>query len=500
MEKQIIVVTGATGYVGARLVPRLALAGFRVRACGRSMAKLKSRPWANDADVELVKLDIFDAESTKAALQGAYAAYYFIHSMNPDNQDFAAADRTAAQNMVQAAEQSGLARLIYLGGLGEDSPDLSKHLKSRAEVAAILQAGATPVTVLRAGMILGSGSTSFEILRYLVERLPVMITPRWVNTPSQPISIGNVLHYLIECLRTPATTGRSFDIGGPEVLAYSDLMQTYAEEAGLSRRLIIPVPVFTPKISSYWIHFVTPVPSYIAMPLAEGLRNPVVCQENAIVELIPQELVDCRHAIRIALDRINKQVVESRWTDAGEIPPAEWANSGDPDWADGTHYEDNRQIKVTDTPAEVWSRLVRLGGKTGWYYGNWLWKIRGYIDRVFGGVGSMRGRRSDVELFVGDALDLWRVVDVDVEKSLLLIAEMKLPGKAMLQFKISNTGDGITILQQSARFVPHGLLGLLYWWAVSPFHEFIFNGMLRGIASASSLSVVEGPARIKGKA
>jgi len=459
------------------------------------MAKLRSRPWAKDENVELYKLDIFDSAAIAGALQGAFALYYFIHSMNPDNADFARADREAAHNMVQAAAEAGLPRLIYLGGLGENSPDLSKHLRSRAEVGEILQTGPTPVTIFRAGMIVGSGSTSFEILRYLVERLPVMITPRWVSTPSQPIAIRNVLFYLIECLKVEATSGRSFDIGGPEVLAYSDLMQIYAAEAGLIKRIIIPVPVFTPTLSSHWIHFVTPVPNYIARPLAEGLRNPVVCQENDIVALIPQTLLDCRTAIAIALECISNQMVESRWTDAGEIPPAEWAETSDPDWAGGTYYEDNRRIKVTDTPAEVWYRLVRLGGKTGWYYGNWLWRLRGIMDRIVGGVGLSRGRRSDRELFVGDALDFWRVVDVDVEHSLVLIAEMKLPGKALLQFIISNNGDGITTLQQNARFQPYGLLGILYWWAVSPLHEFIFTGMLRGIASASRLSVVEGPER-----
>jgi uncharacterized protein YbjT (DUF2867 family) len=498
LEKQLVVVTGATGYVGARLVPRLLEAGYRVRACGRSLVKLSSRPWAKHEDVELVKVDVFDKESLKIALAGAFAAFYFVHSMNSDNKDFAAADRVAADNMVEAAASTGLKRIIYLGGLGEDSPDLSKHLRSRAEVATILEAGPVPVTVLRAGMILGSGSTSFEILRYLVERLPVMITPRWVSTPSQPIAVRNVLYYLIECLRVDATTGRSFDIGGPEVLTYKDLMQVYSVEAGLGKRWIFPVPVFTPTISSYWIHFVTPVPAYIARPLAEGLRNPVVCKNNDILALIPQPLLDCRTAIAIALECIDQHRVESRWTDAGELPivPAEWPSPGDPDWAGGTVYEDNRVIKVSDSPAQVWYRLVRLGGKTGWYYGNWLWKLRGYMDRIIGGVGLNRGRRNELELLPGDALDFWRVVDVENERSLLLVAEMKLPGKAFLQFSITNNGDGVTVVQQNARFQPQGLLGLLYWWAVTPLHEFVFNGMLRGIAAGIDGKILEGPSRV----
>lgn len=495
-DRKLILVTGATGYVGARLVPRLVEAGYRVRAAGRSLPKLRSRPWANDPHVELVELNVFNRESLETALRGVAAAFYFVHSMNLESTDFAASDRLAAQIMVEASVAVGLPRIIYLGGLGESTKDLSKHLRSRAEVAAILSAGPVPVTVLRAGMILGSGSTSFEILRYLVERLPVMITPRWVVTPSQPIAVRNVLTYLIECLRVPETIGRSFDIGGPDVLPYCDLMQIYAEEARLGRRMIIPVPVFTPTLSSYWIHFVTPVPSYIARPLAEGLRNPVVCQENEITKLIPQRLLPCREAIKLALERIETHQVESRWTDAGVTPPPEWANPGDPHWAGGTFYTDERIIKVTDSPAEVWYRIERLGGKTGWYYGNWLWKLRGYIDRLLGGVGLNRGRRNEQELFPGDALDFWRVMLVEKERKLMLHAEMILPGEAFLEFHISQ-GDGYTEVRQTARFLPHGLSGLLYWWAVTPLHEFVFNGMLRGIAAASRKQIMEGPHRVE---
>jgi len=496
-NKKLVLVTGATGYVGARLVPRLVAAGYRVRAVGRSMSKLKSRPWANLEDVELAELDIFDQTKLIEALSGCFAAYYFVHSMNGRTKDFANTDREAAQIMADAADAAGVERIIYLGGLGDDNPSLSKHLRSRIEVAKVLSSGRVPVTILQAGMILGSGSASFEILRYLVERLPIMITPKWLETPTQPIAIANVLTYLIDCLACKETTGRSFDIGGPEVVTYKHLMQTYASAAGLGRRIIIPVPVFTPGLSSHWIHFVTPVPGYIARPLAEGLRNPVVCRNNEIRDLIPQDLLPLRQAIDMALDRIQHHTVESHWTDAGALPPPEWVVPGDPGWAGGSYYEDNRVIVVSQNAAQVWYRLIRLGGKTGWYYGNWLWRLRGLIDKAMGGVGLSRGRRSGEEAFVGDALDFWRVAAVEPEQRLLLIAEMLLPGEASLEFRLSAVGEdptkSQTKVQQIARFVPQGVLGLLYWWAVSPLHEFVFAGMLKGIAASCAADIVEGP-------
>lgn len=482
-SKQILV-TGATGYIGARLVPRLLEAGYQVRAVSRSLAKLKGCPWSQHQNVELVACDVLDSDALSAACQGCDVAYYLVHSMNPQQHDFAQADRQAAVNMKTAAEIGGLKRIIYLGGLGERDIDMSKHLRSRAEVADILRSGRVPVTVLRAAMIIGSGSASFEIMRYLVDRLPFMITPRWVRTPSQPIAIRNVVNYLIGCLECDETIGTIFDIGGPQVLSYQLLMDTYAQEAGLPKRLVVPIPYFTPRLSSYWIHLVTPVPAYIARPLAEGLRNPAVCQESRITTLIPQELLDCRTAIKLAIANIQHQQVESHWTDAGAIPPAEWFYLQDPKWAGGTLYEDVRSIVIDSTADEAWQPIVRLGGDTGWYYGNFLWKLRGLLDRFVGGVGLSRGRRHNSELKVGDALDLWRVAAVDSGKRLLLTAEMKLPGKAMLEFTIKPVNETQVCVTQIARFLPAGLMGLLYWWLVTPLHNFVFGGMLRGIINA----------------
>ncbi len=298
-----LAVLGATGYVGGRLVPRLLAAGYRVRAIGRSLAKLRGRSWAGHPLVELAAGDALQPESLGAALRGASVLYFLVHSMAPGGGDFTRADRDAARNAAGAASAAGVRRIIYLGGLGEDHPGLSRHLRSRAEVARLLQAGPVPVTVLRAAMIIGSGSASFEILRYLVERLPVMVTPRWIDTPCQPIAIRNVLTYLIGCLDCPQTVGQVFDIGQPRIVTYRELMTIYAEEAGLRRRWIVPVPVLTPRLSSYWIHLVTPVPASLARPLAEGLSNPVLCQEQRLATLVPQELLDCRRAIRLALQR-----------------------------------------------------------------------------------------------------------------------------------------------------------------------------------------------------
>jgi len=488
-----VLITGATGYIGARLIPRLLQEGFRVRALARAPGKIKGRPWSTHPNLEIVKGDVLDPESLAEACRGCRAAYYLVHSMNHISVDFVSTDRTAAGNMVQAAELCGLERIIYLGGLGESSEILSEHLSSRTEVADILKSGKVPVTVLRAAMIIGSGSASFEILRYLVERLPIILTPRWVDVPCQPIGVRNVLHYLIGCLNCPETVGRTFDIGQDQVVTYRQLMEVFAEEAGLPKRLIIALPLLTPRVSSLWINLLTPVPAVLARPLAEGLRNEVVCRESSIRELIPQELFDCRLAIRLAQERVREHQVESSWIDAGAIPPAEWSTPGDPDWTGGTIYNDSRQILVAGKPEEVWRAVVSIGGEAGWYYADWLWKLRGFMDHIAGGVGLHRGRRTQQDISPGEALDFWRVVKVSKHERLLLVAEMKLPGEATLDFRLEEVAPGQTLLTQVACFLPRGFLGLLYWYTVTPFHNFIFDGMLRGFAEVSGKKILRGP-------
>lgn len=494
-QKKLIFVAGASGYIGGRLVPRLLDAGYRVRALARSPGKLRQRRWGSHPELEIVRGDILDEASLQRALEGCQAAYYLVHSMNPAVDDFSHTDRMAAMNMTRGAAAARLEQIIYLGGLGEEGSGLSHHLQSRSEVGKLLQLGPVPATVLRAAMIIGSGSAAFEILRYLVDRLPLILTPRWVDTPCQPIGVRNVLYYLIGCLECPATRGQTFDIGQPEILSYRKLMEIYAEEAGLKRRWIIPLPFLTPRLSSYWIHLLTPIPAALARPLTEGLRNPVICHDNRIADLLPQDLFDCRKAIRLALDRIRDHQVETSWTDSGLIHPAEWSLQGDPEWAGGKVFTDARQITIAASPEELWPRLASIGGEVGWYYANWLWKLRGLIDRLCGGVGLFRGRRDSLEIFPGDALDFWRVVNVEHEKHLLLSAEMKLPGEAVLSFTLSEQEDGSTELLQVAHFLPRGLLGLLYWYGVTPFHSFVFSGMLRGIARATGKEVLHGPAR-----
>jgi hypothetical protein len=348
-------------------------------------------------------------------------------------------------------------------------------------------------------MILGSGSASFEILRYLAERLPVMITPRWVSNPVQPIAIRNVLNYLQGCLENEETAGGTFDIGGPDVLTYRHLLEIYAEEAGLARRWIIPVPVLTPRLSSFWIHLVTPVPAYIARPLTEGLRNPVVCREDRIRSLIPQELMSCRQTIRLALGRIRNQCVETCWTDAGQPPVPEWIHCGDASYSGGDILESGYRIVLDAPPQEVWKPIVRIGGSTGWYAANALWVLRGAVDRLVGGMGLRRGRRDPVRLYAGDAVDFFRVLEVEEPRHLYLLAEMKSPGEASLEFRLHPMKDGRTEIQQVSRYVPKGLSGLLYWYILYPFHHWVFRGMLKGIAKAVGKPVVKGPEPFKPK-
>ncbi len=465
-----IAIAGVTGYIGGRLAPQLLADGYTVRCLVRSAAKIAGRDWSDNPNVEVVE----SALNNPAALENCQVAYYLVHSMTSAAGRYADEDRSLATQFAEAAKTAGVQRIIYLGGLGETGPNLSEHLASRREVESALASTGIPVTVLRAAMIIGSGSASFEILRYLVERLPVMVTPKWVSTKCQPIAVRNVIGYLAGCLANPATTGQTYDIGGPEVLTYRQIMTIMAAELKLRPRLIIPLPFFTPKLSSYWIHLVTPLSNDIGKPLAEGLKNPVVCRENAIRTLIPQTLLTVQQAIAAALVKIAQHGVVTNWAMAGPIP-------GDPDWAGGTVFRDSRTITVNAPAGAAFRAVCRVGGGHGWYAADWLWQVRGWLDRLFGGPGLRRGRRDPERVGFGEALDFWRVTGITRDRRLALRAEMKLPGEAQLEFEITPIDETHCTLRQTALFQPRGLLGLAYWYSVVPLHHVVFRGMLHGI-------------------
>ena len=485
---QRVLLTGASGYIGGRLAPRLLEAGYALRCVARSPRKLDERAWRGDERVEIVEADVEDTARLTEAMRGCHAAYYLVHSMVAQGADYAEHDRVLAASFARAAADAGVRRIVYLGGLGELGDDLSEHLRSRREVEHALASAGVPVTTLRAAMIIGSGSASFEILRYLVERLPVMVTPRWVRTECQPISVRDVLHYLVECLRVEETSGHTLEIGGPDVLDYEALMRVMAEELGLPRRLIIPVPVLTPRLSSLWIGLVTPVMARIARPLAEGLRNRVVVTDDAVERLMPHESLGVREAIRLAIGRTRSDEVETRWTAAGVIP-------GDPEWAGGTTFVDARRIEIDAPASAVFDAVCRVGGGHGWYAADLLWKVRGWMDRLAGGPGLRRGRRHPERVEYGEALDFWRVVGIERDRSLVLLAEMRLPGEARLEFGITPGEGGRTELAMTARFHPRGLAGIAYWYAVLPLHHLVFNGMLRGIRRAAECGAASDAAR-----
>jgi uncharacterized protein YbjT (DUF2867 family) len=480
-------VTGATGYIGGRLVPELLAAGHRVRVLSRTPERLRDRPWT--ADVEVARGDAADPAQVAAACAGVDVVYYLIHALG-SGPEFEATDRRTAEVMARAAKEAGVGRLIYLGALEPRGEELSPHLRSRTEVAEILLASGVPTAVLRAAVVLGSGSASFEMLRHLTERLPVMVTPRWVHSRIQPIAVRDVLRYLVGCARLPASVHRAFDIGGPDVMSYAEMMQRYAVAAGLPRRRILPVPLFTPSLSSHWVGLVTPVPAGIARPLVESLRNTVVCGEHDIAAFVPdppEGLLGFDDAVRLAVARVRDSAVATRWSGASVPGAPSDPLPTDPDWAGGSLYVDERTRPTTAPPDALWRVVEGVGGEAGWYSFPLAWEVRGWLDRLVGGVGLRRGRRDAHDLYVGDALDFWRVEELDEGRLLRLRAEMRLPGLAWLEFHVEHDADGTagTVLRQRATFAPRGLAGHAYWWAVAVFHGIVFGGMLRGITRAA---------------
>ena len=476
-DSKLILITGATGYVGGRLVPRLLSAGYRVRCLVRDPTRLQGRAWLDQ--VELAQGDMLQPDSLAAAMRDVWVVYYLVHSLGSGN-DFSERDLAAARNCAQAAGTAGVKRIIYLGGLGNPQANLSPHLRSRQQTGEALCEAGIPVTEFRAAVIVGSGSLSFEMIRYLTERLPVMICPKWVFTRIQPIAIRNVLDYLVAALDCLESAGRILEIGGQDVLTYAGMMTGYARARGLTRRLIA-VPVLTPRLSSYWVHLVTPIPAAIAQPLIKGLGNEVIVRDGTALRLFPDiELLDFETSVRLALARVETQGVETAWSDAltssqGDRTPLTLITR------EGLIIE--RRQRAVPAPAEaVYRSFARLGGKWGWLYMDWAWQLRGMLDRLCGGVGMRRGRRDPEDLRVGDSLDFWRVEMVEPGRLIRLRAEMKVPGRAWLEFEARSENKGKTLLLQTAFFEPKGLLGLLYWYALYPIHSLIFSGLIQKIA------------------
>ncbi|MDD2858475.1 MAG: SDR family oxidoreductase [Candidatus Nanopelagicales bacterium] len=481
----LCLVTGATGYVGGRLIPELLAAGFTVRVLARSPEKLRDIPWSSQ--VEIVVGDASDAMAVGRALAGVDVAYYLLHSLQ-QGPDLEAAEIAMARTFAAGAAEQSVGRIIYLGGLAPelDESAMSPHMRSRVQVGQALRASGVPTIELRAAVVIGSGSASFEMLRYLTERLPAMITPRWVRTKTQPIAIRDVLGYLVASASLPPEVSRAFDIGGPDVLSYQDMMQDYAAVAGLRRRLILPINLLSPQLSSHWVSLVTPVPRSIARPLVRSLRHPAICSNDDIKAYVPDPpggLLTYREAVARALARVQDAQVATRWSGATLAHAPSEPLPSDPDWAGGTLYTDVRTLDCTATPEELWRAIERIGGDNGWYAGNWLWQLRGVQDTLFGGVGLRRGRRDPNTVMVGEPLDFWRVEERIRPQLLRLRAEMRLPGRAWLEFRVEPGADGGSVLHQRAVFLPRGLAGHVYWWAVAPFHAFIFPPMARRIVA-----------------
>ena len=480
-----ILVTGASGYVGGRLVTALLADQMQVRVFVRDARKIKGQLWANQ--VEISEGNANNYESTLAALKDIHTAFYLLHSINL-GPNFDEIESAMARNFAKAAEAAGVKQIVYLGGIANDTKT-SKHLQSRANTGKELATTSVPVMELRAGIIIGSGSASFEMLRHLTHRLPVMTTPKWVSNKTHPIAIRDVLWYLRNVAKLEKPVAGIFDIGGPEVLSYAQMMQKFAKISGLRKRWIIKVPVLTPGLSSLWIGLVTPVPTALARLLVGSLISEVVADTaksiNHLIPLPPEGLIDVAGAIELALTNTTGNNVSTRWSDA-TLPTAPWQKAqSDPDWAGETLYKDTREQITPASVESLWKTVEQIGGDNGWYGSDFLWLLRGLLDRLIGGVGLRRGRRDPLHLRVGDSLDFWRVESIDPEKSLKVYAEMILPGKAWLEFKIEKLPNGESKIIQEASYSPRGLSGQLYWFAVSPLHFLVFPTMLRNIVRSA---------------
>ncbi len=478
-----ILLTGTTGYIGRRLLPVLLNAGHEVVCCVRDHRRLDVSPYANQ-NLQVLEMDFLDRSSLDKIPDDVEAAYYLIHSMSASTKDFQSMEELSARNFKERIENTAVRQVIYLSGIANEA-QLSKHLDSRRKVEQLLASQDYHLTTLRAAIIVGSGSASFEIIRDLVEKLPVMVAPRWLNTKSQPIGIRNVLEYLKGVLGNEATYDKSFDIGGPEILTYKEMLLRFANVRGLKRK-IWTVPVMTPKLSSYWLYFVTSTTYKLAVNLVDSMKIEVICQENDLNELLNIRLMTYRQAVELAFGKIAQQAVPSSWIDAQS---SEVLTKGISTLVEVPSYgcfKDRRTLPVSDEN-QVIDRIWAIGGQNGWYYANWLWALRGFLDKLVGGVGLRRGRKSPTQISAGDSLDFWRVLYADKkEKRLLLYAEMKLPGEAWLEFKIKGG-----VLYQTATFRPLGIWGRLYWYSILPLHGIIFQGMIQKIATSVPSSTVE---------